>query len=297
MAVASVERVHTQPIVLDIGQDIGALIVYTSPELRGREVEVSPTGNAARRTHTEVLERTVTGRPVWAAVFPALPAGDYSLWRDVLTDDEVTIVGGTVAEVDWRALTDASAFRLARPDRLANGTPQAATVPPVPCDVLPPRYQQGTTVSAAPMGSAPLRYTDDGQVAWDQMWTAFCDLALAGGPRHRDTLLEPATPEEVRAAHDVYECVLAEIERGLQLVTGLPTARSARPGWVGLQCDDEAMARWLLRAIAEENVSIRREGTVLFLPAGPAFRLDKEIKNVVTVIAKTHHYWKEHRRG
>jgi sirohydrochlorin cobaltochelatase len=36
---------------------------------------------------------------------------------------------------------------------------------------------------------------------------------------------------------------------------------------------------------------------VLFLPAGPTFRLDKEIKNVVTVIAKTHHYWKEHRRG
>jgi sirohydrochlorin cobaltochelatase len=54
------------------------------------------------------------------------------------------------------------------------------------------------------------------------------------------------------------------------------------------------MARWLLRAIAEENVSIRREGTVLFLPAGPTFRLDKEIKNVVTVIAKTHHYWREH---
>ena len=297
MAVASVERVHTQPIVLDIGQDIGALIVYTSPELRGREIEVSLKGNAAQRTHTEVLERTVTGQTVWAAVFPALAAGDYSLWRDVLTDDDVTIVGGAVVEVDWRALTDASAFRLARPDRLPNGTRQAATVPPVPFDVLPPRYQQGTTVSAAPMGSAPLRYTDDGQVTWDQMWTAFCDLALAGGPRHRDALLEPATPEEVRAAHDAYERVVAEIERGLQLVTGLPTARSAGPGWVGLQCDDEAMARWLLRAIAEENVSIRREGTVLFLPAGPAFRLDKEIKNVVTAVAKTHHYWKEHRCG
>src|ERR671932_1195268 len=88
MAVASVERVHTQPIVLDIGEDIGALIVYTSSELRGREIEVSPKGHAARRTHTEVLERTVTGRTVWAAVFPALAAGDYSLWRDVLTDDE-----------------------------------------------------------------------------------------------------------------------------------------------------------------------------------------------------------------
>src|SRR5919202_5337785 len=91
MAVASVERVHTQPIVLDIGQDIGALIVYTGPELRGREIEISPKGNAARRTHMEVLERTVTGQTVWAAVFPALSAGDYSLWRGALTDDDVTI--------------------------------------------------------------------------------------------------------------------------------------------------------------------------------------------------------------
>jgi sirohydrochlorin cobaltochelatase len=33
---------------------------------------------------------------------------------------------------------------------------------------------------------------------------------------------------------------------------------------------------------------------VLFLPAAPSFTLDKEIKNVVTVVAKTHHYWTEH---
>ncbi len=32
----------------------------------------------------------------------------------------------------------------------------------------------------------------------------------------------------------------------------------------------------------------------LELPAAPAFRLDKEIKNVITVIAKTCHYWTGH---
>jgi sirohydrochlorin cobaltochelatase len=32
----------------------------------------------------------------------------------------------------------------------------------------------------------------------------------------------------------------------------------------------------------------------LLLPAGPQFRLDGEIKNVVTAVAKTYHYWKEH---
>jgi sirohydrochlorin cobaltochelatase len=44
-----------------------------------------------------------------------------------------------------------------------------------------------------------------------------------------------------------------------------------------------------------ENVSVRREGPVLYLPAAPSYRLDKEIKNVITVVAKTYHYWCEHR--
>ena len=59
-------------------------------------------------------------------------------------------------------------------------------------------------------------------------------------------------------------------------------------------CDNEAMALWLLRAIIVENVSVRREENILFFPAGPHFKLEKEIKNVITVIAKTTHYWQEH---
>ena len=43
-----------------------------------------------------------------------------------------------------------------------------------------------------------------------------------------------------------------------------------------------------------ENVSARRHSEVLWLPAGPAFRLEREIKNVVTVMAKTCHYWSFH---
>lgn len=90
--------------------------------------------------------------------------------------------------------------------------------------------------------------------------------------------------------------MVAEIERGIKLVTGLPLVPSAVAGWVGVRCDDEAMAIWMLRAIVVENVFARREGEVLYLPAGPDFRLEKEIKNVVTVVAKTHHYWSSHRR-
>jgi hypothetical protein len=70
------DRVHSESVVLDIGQDVGALIIYTEAELRGREIEVSPRGSVAKRVHVEVLERKINGRPVFAAVFSGLRAGD-----------------------------------------------------------------------------------------------------------------------------------------------------------------------------------------------------------------------------
>lgn len=161
--------------------------------------------------------------------------------------------------------------------------------------MLPPRYRDGRKASPAPMRSAALLYDDEGRVAWNEVWRSFCDLALAGGPPHRGTLLEPALREEVRADPEAYARVVAEIARGLSLITQLPVVTDATPGWVGLVCPDEDMAIWLLRAITVENVSVRREGATLFLPAGPHFRVDREIRNVITAVAKTHHYWTEHR--
>jgi urease accessory protein UreG len=149
-------------------------------------------------------------------------------------------------------------------------------------------------LSSAPMSSAPLSYSDEGQVAWDQMWTDFCDLAAIGGPPHRGTLLEPVSLAEVKSNPETYAQVVAEIERGIELVTGLTTLCSPIPGWVGVECEDEMMAIWLQQAILAENVSVRRDGSKLYLPAGPTFQLKAEIKNVITVIAKTHHYWQEH---
>ena len=275
-------RVSLGHSVLDIGQDIGALVIYTDAEHCGKEIEVSPKGNDVQRTHTEVLERKVNAHITYAALFFALKEGDYNIWS--IPGQSITIVGGSVAEVDWRGANVVLVPKLGHP----HGHNEAIL------DILPPRYRNGKAVSSAPMGTAPMRYTDEGQVAWDQMWTDFCELALAGGPPHRDTLLEPVAPEEVRADQDGYERVVSEIERGLRLVTGLSTVRSKNAGWVGLNCKDEQAALWLLRAIVVENICVRREGTVLYLPAGPAFRLEKEIKNVVTVVAKTYHYWTEH---
>jgi hypothetical protein len=97
------ERVHLEDVVLDIGEGVGALVLYTGPELAEREIEVSPIGEDGSRTHTAVHERRVTGRAVFAGVFPELPAGDYRFWTDEPQPVErFTIRSGVVTEVDWR---------------------------------------------------------------------------------------------------------------------------------------------------------------------------------------------------
>ena len=102
MAERHIYRVHPESVVLDIGQDIGAPIIYTNAELRGREIEVSQRG-VPQRVHVEVLERRIKDQPVFAAVFPGLPAGDYDIWENAANpSDTVTILGGEVTTVDWR---------------------------------------------------------------------------------------------------------------------------------------------------------------------------------------------------
>jgi hypothetical protein len=97
------DQLHAMPAVLDIGGDIGALIIYTRPELRGREIEVSPQENTSHRTHTAVLERKVGASSTHCALFLALAAGDYTIWGDdARPAGTITIAGGQVAEVDWR---------------------------------------------------------------------------------------------------------------------------------------------------------------------------------------------------
>ena len=103
MAEENIDRVHPETVVLDIGQEVGALIIYTVPELRGREIEVSPRGSDRKRVHVEVLERRINGVPVFAAVFPGLRAGDWDIWENRPNPSgTVAIVGGEVATVDWR---------------------------------------------------------------------------------------------------------------------------------------------------------------------------------------------------
>ena len=161
--------------------------------------------------------------------------------------------------------------------------------------LLPAEYQDTyEQMEPKPMRSAGLKYDADGQVAWDQIWGSFCDLAMAGGPPHKGQLLEPGTQADIDAAFDRYDEVAEEICRGIRMVTGLRAYVAPDPGWICVTCHGDAMAGWLVRAIAMENVAVRRRGAILELPASPHFRLEKEIKNVITVIAKTCHYWLGH---
>jgi hypothetical protein len=148
------------------------------------------------------------------------------------------------------------------------------------------------------MGSAGLKFGRDGKVRWDEIWGSFCDLAMAGGPPHKGTLLEPGSESEIEAQPERYREVVEEICRGIRMVTELAAGPSSNPGWVSVGCDTATMANWLARAIAMENVSAWFEDTILELPAGPGYRIEKEIKNVITSIAKTNHYFADHlRRG
>jgi hypothetical protein len=144
------------------------------------------------------------------------------------------------------------------------------------------------------MRSAGLKYDASGQVAWDEIWGSFCDLAMAGGPPHKGRLLEPGQQADIDADFDRYDEVAEEICRGIRMVTGLRAYVAPDPGWICVTCHGDAMAGWLVRAIAMENVAVRRRGAILELPVSPHFRLEKEIKNVITVIAKTCHYWLGH---
>jgi len=90
-------------VVLELGPGVGALVLRTPQELDGREIQVSPLGGAAvGRTHSVVRPRTTGRGTQYAAVYPQLAAGTYTVWDDVVTSVvTVTIHGGQVTTARW----------------------------------------------------------------------------------------------------------------------------------------------------------------------------------------------------
>ena len=90
--------------MLDIGEELGALIVHTDPAMHGVEIEISPAADDARRSHKQVLERSMGADPAFTAVFDGLAAGGYTLWVDnEVRARNVLVEAAGIADLDWRA--------------------------------------------------------------------------------------------------------------------------------------------------------------------------------------------------
>jgi hypothetical protein len=113
-------------VVLDIGGDVGALVVSTPPSLAGSEIEICPAGARSQPPddgagwwqgewhahahaggpawpHVGVVNRPTSDGSSWAAVFPGLRAGQYEIWLRPAEPTAliVTVDGGAVSSVDW----------------------------------------------------------------------------------------------------------------------------------------------------------------------------------------------------
>jgi hypothetical protein len=89
--------------VLDIGGDIGALVVQLDTVPQTGELEACPRARPDLRFHTGVHWRHIAGELVAVAVYPAVIEGDYQLLDSALLPvAAVRVEGGRVAHVQLR---------------------------------------------------------------------------------------------------------------------------------------------------------------------------------------------------
>jgi hypothetical protein len=221
--------------------------------------------------------------------------------------DAGDIAGRIVLVVDAQAPDAARAACDEAAARLAQRTGIPVTLAQVPIQTLdavqpmlrrpPARLREidpPSTADPAAMSSAPFVWRRDGRPDWGAMWTTFCDLALYGGPPQRGAESALRAPDRAGGVISAPpSTILAELQRGILETTGLP-AEAGDPGWIAIVCESRRMAAWLCAAIIVENVDARVEGDRLLVPAGADFVLEDEVRSVITVVAKTHHYCREH---
>jgi hypothetical protein len=90
-----------EALVLDIGGDIGALIVFTDETCLGKEIDLTPAGvPRSHHVHTMVRRRRAVARDVVAGVYPHVPQGIYTVWGLEGTGPlgRVAVAGGRVSE-------------------------------------------------------------------------------------------------------------------------------------------------------------------------------------------------------
>jgi hypothetical protein len=90
-------------VVLELGPGAGALVLSAPPELNGAEIDISLAGSDNRHTHSVVRPRHVAGGTQYAAIYPDLAPGSYTIWRAagvVATTAIITSGAVTMADLD-----------------------------------------------------------------------------------------------------------------------------------------------------------------------------------------------------
>ncbi len=92
--------------VLDIGGEVGALIVYLATLPATGELHACPTSSPvdpAARFHTGVHPRVIDGTSTLVAIYPEVVEGTYHLLDNAgLPMAQVAIMGGQVEQLDLR---------------------------------------------------------------------------------------------------------------------------------------------------------------------------------------------------
>ena len=103
-------------VLLDIGGDVGALVVYAPAAMDGVELEIAPAGATRGTTgahdahdhhypHVAVLARPTPTGARHAAVFGSLAAGRYEVYEKLgaVARLPAEVRGGEVTQLDWAA--------------------------------------------------------------------------------------------------------------------------------------------------------------------------------------------------
>ena len=91
-------------VVLDIGEDVGALILRTTLGMNGHEIDLIDDDELIA-THSEVRPRFHDGDVTHVAVYPELRQGNYTVAG---TGQRIVIIGGKVTDVEYAIEKDVS---------------------------------------------------------------------------------------------------------------------------------------------------------------------------------------------
>ena len=93
----------SRAVVINVGEHLGALVLESTEERSGIEVEIHPVDRPEGRTHVCVLPREGRDGVVYAAVFPSLKSGDYAVLDiDGSIREVVSVPPNTVTHAAWR---------------------------------------------------------------------------------------------------------------------------------------------------------------------------------------------------